>query len=85
VYVIFDLLYLDGELLLDLPYRDRRARLEELALDGAAWQTPGYHPGDGRAFLEAARARGLTGAVAKRLDSPYEPGTRGSAWVEVGV
>lgn len=29
---------------------------------------------------QAARDRGLPGVLAKRLDSPYEPGTRSSAW-----
>src|SRR3954471_19427315 len=33
-YVIFDLLYLDGESLMRLPYAERRRRLEELDLNG---------------------------------------------------
>ena len=38
--MIFDLLYLDGRSLVDLPYTERRERLEELELDGPSWQTP---------------------------------------------
>src|ERR687895_1404965 len=34
VYVIFDLLYLNGQDLMPLPYSERRARLAELGLDG---------------------------------------------------
>jgi bifunctional non-homologous end joining protein LigD len=81
--MIFDVLFLDGHSTLELPYEERRAALEELALEGPAWQTPSYHRGEGRALLEAARQRGLAGLVAKRLDSPYEPGKRSRAWVKV--
>jgi bifunctional non-homologous end joining protein LigD len=82
-YVIFDLLYVDGRLLLDLPYERRRAELEALGLDGERWQTPRYHPGDGSALLEATREQGLEGIVAKRLDSRYVPGRRTRAWLKV--
>ena len=74
VYVIFDLLHLDGRSLLDEPYAERRARLAELDLNGPAWQTPAHHVGDGAALLEASRAQGLEGVIAKRLDCPYTPG-----------
>ncbi|MDQ6915879.1 MAG: DNA ligase, partial [Actinomycetota bacterium] len=83
VYVVFDLLHLDGETLMDLPYSERRARLEALDLNGAAWQTPRHHKGDGAALLAATAQRGLEGVVAKRLDSPYEPGKRSGAWIKV--
>ena len=83
VYMAFDLLHLDGRSLLELPYRERRERLDELELDGPAWKTPSYREGDGEAFLAASRERGLEGLVAKRLDSPYRPGRRSPAWVKV--
>jgi bifunctional non-homologous end joining protein LigD len=83
VYVAFDLLHLDGRSLMDLPYTERRAALDRLALEGPSWQTPADFRGDGRALLELSRARGLEGVVAKRLDSRYEPGRRGDAWIKV--
>ncbi len=83
VYVIFDLLYLDGEDLMGLPYEQRRKRLEALELGGPAWQTPAYHRQDGAALLDATRDQGLEGVVAKRLDSQYEPGRRSSGWIKV--
>src|SRR5215211_115755 len=82
-YLIFDLLYLDGRSLLDLPYTERRERLEELGLDGAHWQTPRYHHGEGQELLRLTDARGLEGLVAKRLDSRYLPGRRTRAWLKV--
>jgi bifunctional non-homologous end joining protein LigD len=82
-YLIFDLLYLDGHSLLDLPYAERRDRLQELELDGPAWQTPSSHRGEGKALLDLTRERGLEGLVAKRLDSRYVPGRRTRAWLKV--
>jgi bifunctional non-homologous end joining protein LigD len=83
VYAIFDLIYLDGHLLTELPYTERRARLEALDLGGSAWRVPAAHPGEGARLLEATRIQGLEGIVAKRLDSRYEPGRRTGAWVKV--
>jgi bifunctional non-homologous end joining protein LigD len=83
VYVIFDLLHLDGRSLIARPYEERRAQLLELGLAGPAWQVPGHHVGDGAAMLEASRAQGLEGIVAKRIDCPYEPGRRSRNWIKI--
>jgi bifunctional non-homologous end joining protein LigD len=82
-YVIFDLLFFEGRSLMELPYEERRARLLELDLNGPAWQTPAHHVGNGAALLEATKAQGLEGLVAKRLDCPYTPGRRAHGWVKV--
>ncbi|HVL88487.1 MAG TPA: non-homologous end-joining DNA ligase [Candidatus Thermoplasmatota archaeon] len=82
-YVLFDVLYLEGESLLARPYDKRRRILEALGLEGPHWQTPSYHRGDGAALLAATRAKGLEGIMAKRLDSPYEPGLRSGAWRKI--
>src|SRR5204862_8367148 len=43
LYVLFDVLYLDGKSLLDHPYTQRREILQELTLAGPGWQvTPSY-------------------------------------------
>jgi bifunctional non-homologous end joining protein LigD len=82
-YVIFDLLWLDGHTLMGLPYADRRARLAELALNGASWQTPEHVIGHGAELLQASVEQRLEGIVAKRLDSPYQPGRRSGSWVKI--
>jgi bifunctional non-homologous end joining protein LigD len=82
-YVIFDLLYLDGRLLLERPYEERREELEKLGLDGPSWQTPAYHRGDGSKLLAASKERGLEGIIAKRLGSRYLPGRRSREWLKV--
>ncbi len=83
VYAIFDLLYLDGHSLMELPYEERRRRLESLGLSGSAWRMPASHPGQGERLLQATAAQGLEGIVAKRLGSRYEQGRRTGAWVKV--
>ncbi|MGI0130905.1 MAG: DNA polymerase ligase N-terminal domain-containing protein, partial [Thermoplasmata archaeon] len=82
-YMIFDLLYLDGHVIMELPYSDRRRLLDGLGLAGPAWQTPASHVGDGPALLAASKERGLEGLVAKRVDSTYEPGRRSRSWLKV--
>jgi bifunctional non-homologous end joining protein LigD len=82
-YVVFDVLWLQGHSTLALPYRDRRKLLLNLDLNGPTWRTPVHREGDGAALLEASEAQHLEGIVAKRLDSPYEPGRRSSAWIKI--
>jgi bifunctional non-homologous end joining protein LigD len=82
-YMIFDLLWLNGLSLLELPYTERRRALARLELDGDHWHTPTYHVGDGGRLLELTRDRGLEGVLAKRLDSTYIPGRRTLSWVKV--
>ena len=82
-YVIFDLLYLEGRNLMNEPYSRRRELLEELDLNGASWQTPGYSVGHAKELLEASREQHLEGLVLKRLDSPYAPGKRTGTWLKV--
>jgi bifunctional non-homologous end joining protein LigD len=83
VYAIFDLLYLDGRVLLDRPYEERRERLDGLGLAGPAWRVPAAHVGEGARLLGATREQGLEGVIAKRLGSRYEPGRRSGAWLKV--
>jgi len=82
-YMLFDVMWQDGHSLLKEPYSGRRKKLEALKLKGASWQTPPYEKGGGPAMLEASRKAGLEGIMAKKLDSPYEPGKRSGAWIKV--
>lgn len=83
VYVIFDLLHLDGRSLLAEPYEERRRLLAGLGLAGPHWQVPDYQRGDGDVLLDATRRQGLEGVVAKRLASPYQPGRRSRDWLKI--
>ncbi len=83
VYLVFDLVHLDGRSLLDLPYTQRRELLDSLELAGRSWQTPPVFAGDGAGAVRASRQQGLEGVLAKRLDSRYTPGRRTRDWIKV--
>jgi bifunctional non-homologous end joining protein LigD len=83
VYMVFDVLWLDGHSTCELPYTDRRAVLERLGLAGPAWQTPPTAYGAGAHVLESAGQLGLEGVVAKRRDSTYLAGKRSDAWRKI--
>lgn len=85
IYVVFDVLWLDGQSLLDLPWIGRRDRLEELELAGPAWMRSPAHVGEGADLLAAARATKLEGIVAKALNSPYRPGARSPDWLKIKI
>ena len=80
VLVFYDLLYDDGHSLVNRPYTVRRAALEALNLSTAHWQTAPSWPGQAQPVRQAAKEQGLPGVIAKRLDSPYEPG-ESPAWL----
>jgi len=83
-FYVFDLLYLDGTDLTRLPYTERREALQRLEITGEPLDTPPYWAVDaGPAMLDAAHDVGLEGVIAKRLDSPYQPGRRSPAWIKV--
>jgi bifunctional non-homologous end joining protein LigD len=84
-YVVFDVLAVDGQGTMALPFRERREILAELLVDGTRWTTSSVHHGDGADLLEAARAQGLEGLVAKRWDSAYRPDSRSKAWRKVKI
>jgi bifunctional non-homologous end joining protein LigD len=79
-YFGYDLLHLDGKDTTPLPYSERRALLEAIGLRGPHWEVPPAIPDDGAEAVNTSRSLGLGGVVAKRLDSPYEPGRRSPSW-----
>ncbi|HEY1480335.1 MAG TPA: DNA polymerase ligase N-terminal domain-containing protein, partial [Gaiellales bacterium] len=79
VYMVFDVLEIEGEPLVDRPWSERRELLEGL-LDERVDDlriSPVYD--DGKAFREAARGQGL-GIVAKRRDARYREGAVSDDW-----
>jgi len=82
-YFVFDVLSIDRHDTIALPYEERRRLLRELVEDGPNWQVPAHRIGDGHALLEATAAQELEGVMAKRLGTPYRPGTRSKDWRKV--
>lgn len=83
IYLVFDVLHLDGHSTRSLPWTARREVLEGLALAGPNWRVPPAQVGDGASLLDASKAGGLEGVVAKRLSSPYVPARRTKEWLKV--
>ncbi len=84
VFLIFDVLSVDGEPLLAAPWQQRRDVLESLELGDVAWQVPSTYD-DGEVLLEAARAQGLEGIVSKKRSSIYRPGVRSGDWLKFPI
>jgi DNA ligase-1 len=80
---IFDILSLDGETLIDLPFSLRRKRLEEALTSHVAPQKVSDDPGALGEFYNAALDAGHEGIMVKDLDSLYQPGVRGKHWIKV--
>jgi bifunctional non-homologous end joining protein LigD len=82
VLVLFDLLEIDGQSLVEAELAERRRRLVELVRPSARVQvSPQFDDGD--ALLAAAREQELEGVVAKRVASRYRPGRRSPEWRKV--
>jgi DNA ligase-1 len=88
-FVAFDLLLLNGQMLLDLELAERRLKLTELL-------TPYEQPElqftranlcttteEIEAAFQSALASGNEGLVAKAPQSPYVPGRRGQFWIKL--
>ena len=83
IFVVFDVLHVDGMSIRDRPVEERRERLDDLRLTGgSSWHLSAVHE-DGAALSAATSAAGLEGVVAKRLGSAYLPGVRSKAWIKV--
>ncbi|MBG6097807.1 ATP-dependent DNA ligase [Nocardioides luteus] len=83
-YMVFDLLRLDGRLLIEEPWTERRKLLEAVHAEGdlGSWQVPATYD-DGRMLHEVTKAQGLEGIVSKRRGSRYRPGERSRDWVKL--
>lgn len=86
-YVVFDLLWLNGQSLLEAPLAQRRARLEALTpwpeVFRLAQVTWAHSAEEIEAAFAAARQRGNEGLMIKDPQSRYTPGRRGLAWLKL--
>ena len=82
-YVVFDLLYFDGEDLRSQPLEARKNRLSPLLKNktGGALSYSDHVVGRGAEFFDEARRAGLEGIISKRRDRPYQSG-RGLDWLK---
>ncbi len=82
--VWFDILYRDGEALIDHPQSDRFAVLRGIAPEkNLIHHTTTSDVGVAAEFLGGSFAGGHEGVVAKDPASPYVAGARGSSWLKI--
>lgn len=74
VFMVFDILYVDGHNVMGQSQQDRRALLAEAVVQARWLQLSPVTEGEGKALAEALDAQGLGGMVAKRKSSTYVPG-----------
>jgi DNA ligase-1 len=79
---VFDILYRDGEGLIDLPLSERRIHLEDVMSGCIAPQIRSSDPGELLKFYHTALGEGHEGIMLKVPGSPYIPGNRGKHWVK---
>ena len=82
-YIVFDILEKDKKPLIDLPLLERRNILKQAVTEGPHVILSVPVEGRGEDYYRAAVAKGLEGVMAKRKDSPYEPGLRSGVWLKV--
>jgi DNA ligase-1 len=84
---VFDILYKDGQSLIDMPLSQRMKILKEvLPEDDVLIRTKNQTVNDAKVLsvlLEDAISKGLEGLVVKKLESPYEAGARNFNWVKL--
>lgn len=81
----YDLLFEDGEVLLELPWNERRTRLEKLfsALDAEDVLLVPVSRRGGPSLLKKAGSEGWAGIVCKKVGSPYRSGERSGDWLKL--
>ena len=80
VYLVFDIVGLDGRPLLAEPLEKRRERLERTVEQGGSVVVVPAIPGEGRALHAAATAQGISAIMGRHRRSPYLPGVRSRLW-----
>lgn len=84
---LFDVLYLNGQDLLNEPYKTRRKKLVEITNEDdytkIVTQTLVHTENEIEDFLENGINAGCEGLMLKVLDAPYRAGARGNNWLKL--
>jgi len=81
---LFDVVYLDGRLLVDVPYENRWATLSGLTEDDLlATRIITGDVMEAEKLMDASIKAGHEGLMAKDLKSTYTPGVRGKKWFKI--
>jgi len=84
---VFDILYCNGKICLQLDYKDRREKLEKIVKEDDFVKyipmTIVKNNNEIKDFLENSINAGSEGLMLKMLDKPYQAGSRGSNWLKL--
>jgi bifunctional non-homologous end joining protein LigD len=83
VYYAFDLLWVNGISVMNLPIEERRAILKSLLPDHPGIRISSTMEEIGRNAFDLANELHLEGVMAKKLGSMYVPGARSKDWLKV--
>lgn len=86
-FFLFDVLFVDGENLMDKSYRERRKVLEKSVKLGGPFKLVEYEitkdPSRINELFRKYQREGLEGIIVKKTDSIYVPGRTGWRWVKM--
>ncbi len=80
---VFDILYCDGETLIDLPLFERRRLLEGAMSSHVAPQYQSADIAELERIYDEALSAGHEGIMIKDPESRYQPGVRGKHWIKI--
>ena len=80
LYIVFDLLYSEGQSIIHLPLYQRRELLNSLLIPAQHIIISEALPEQGCALYSQIAALGLEGIIGKEKNSPYLPGKRSPTW-----
>lgn len=84
-YCVFDILYLNGHDLRDLPLKERKKILKDILPDVPTIKYSDDIAQEGIAFFELAKKNKLEGIMAKKVDSAYRLGSRSDQWLKIKI
>ncbi len=82
-FYVFDLLWLNGKDLTQIPLSERRKILEQIVPENNTIRLSENFEASGIEFFETVKKMGLEGMMAKKSDSLYSPGIRTKEWLKI--
>lgn len=84
-FYVFDVLWLNGNSLMDLPLTERREQLLKIIPEHPLILVSQVFESSGHEFYEAASRMNMEGIMAKKADSDYTPGIRTKNWLKIKI
>jgi bifunctional non-homologous end joining protein LigD len=82
-FYVFDILWMDGKDLMQIPLSERRILLKQIIPDNSIVRFSENFEVSGIEFFETAKKMGLEGIMAKKADSIYSEGNRSIDWLKI--